>query len=94
MGAHVPPVHVCVAALGSAQTEPHAPQLVGSSAVLAQKAVEAEPQVARGAAQVAPQTPPEHTAPAAQAVRHAPQLALSVRWSTSHPLLATLSQSA
>ncbi len=62
-------------------------------AVLAQNAVEPIPQVRRGDAQVAPHAPPEQTCPAAQAVPHAPQWALSVRVSTSQPLLGSPSQS-
>jgi hypothetical protein len=92
-GAQVPPAQPWVAVCASAQTVPHAPQLVGSIAVLAQKAVGAAPQVASGAAQVAPQTPAEQTWPAAQKVPHPPQLAASVRVSASQPLLATWSQS-
>ena len=60
-GVPIPPAQPCAATLASAQTVPQAPQLVGSMAVLAQKAVGAVPQVASGAAQVAPHTPPEHT---------------------------------
>jgi hypothetical protein len=93
-GVHIPPAHPWLITCASAQTVPHAPQLVGSMAVLAQKAIGAVPQVASGAAQVAPQTPPEQTWPAAHPVPQRPQLALSVRVSTSQPLLATWSQSA
>jgi len=91
---HIPPEQPWLTTLAREQTVPHAPQLVGSMAVLAQKAIGAAPQVASGAAQVAPHTPPEQTEPAAQPAPHAPQLALSVRVSTSQPLLATRSQSA
>jgi hypothetical protein len=93
-GVHIPPAQPWAATWASAQTIPHAPQFVGSMAVLAQKAVGAVPQVASGAAQVAPHTPPEQTCPAAQLVPQAPQLAVVVRVSTSQPLLATWSQSA
>ena len=93
-GVHIPPAQPCPATLASAQTVPHAPQLVGSMAALAQNAVPAVPQVASGAAQVAPHTPAEHTWPAAQPTPQAPQWALLVRVSTSQPLLATWSQSA
>ena len=62
-------------------------------AVLAQKAVAPVPQVRRGGAQLVPQVPAEHTWPAAQATLHAPQLALSLRVSTSQPLAARPSQS-
>ena len=58
---HAPPAQPLAAAPASAQTVPHAPQLVGSISVLAQNAVAAVPQVASGAAQVAPHAPPEHT---------------------------------
>jgi hypothetical protein len=91
---HAPDAQPLVAALGSAHTVPHAPHWVGSFAVFAQKAVGAVPQVASGAAQLAPHTPPLHTCPAPHAVPHAPQLALSVAVFTSQPSLATRSQSA
>jgi hypothetical protein len=44
-----------------AHAAPHAPQLEGSRAVLAQKADAPAPQVRRGEAQVAAQVPPEQT---------------------------------
>ena len=91
---HAPAAQPCASTCASAQTVPHAPQFVGSMAVLAQNAVDAAPHVASGAAHVAPHTPPEHTWPAPQPIPHAPQLAFSVRVSTSQPLLATWSQSA
>jgi hypothetical protein len=75
------------------QTTSHPPQLLGSLAVLAQNAAGAAPQVARGAAQVVPQAPREHTWPAAQVVPQAPQPALSVRVSTSQPFAGLPSQS-
>ncbi len=93
-GTHAPAEHPCVATCSSAQTRPHAPQLVGSFAVLAHQVVAPSPQVVKGPPQVAPQTPPEHTCPAAQDAPHAPQLAALVRVSTSHPLLGARSQSA
>ena len=62
-------------------------------AVLAQNADDDEPQVARGAAHVVPQAPPEHTRPAAQAVPQAPQCEVATRVSVSQPLLALPSQS-
>ena len=82
---HAPDAQPLAATRASAQTVPHAPQLAGSLAVLAQNVAGAVPQVRSGAAQVVPQMPPEHTRPAAQAVVHAPQLALSVRVLTSQP---------
>ena len=42
-------------------TVPHAPQLDGSTEVLAQKAVAPDPQVVSGDPQIRPQTPAEHT---------------------------------
>ena len=67
-----------VVTLASAQTCPHEPQLAGSLAVLAQKAVAPLPQVTSGDAHVVPQTPPEHTWPVAQAWPQAPQLLPSI----------------
>jgi hypothetical protein len=91
---HAPAAHPFDATLGSEHALPHAPQLAGSTEVLAQNALAPVPQVASGAAQVVPHTPPEHTRPAVQAVPHAPQLALSVRVFTSQPLAGFVSQSA
>jgi nicotinate-nucleotide--dimethylbenzimidazole phosphoribosyltransferase len=81
------------ATLASAQTDPQALQLAGSIAVFAQYADGPAPQARRGEAQVVPQAPPEQTWPATQAAWHAPQLALSLRASTSQPLAASPSQS-
>ena len=81
------------ATLARAQMVPQALQLAGSTVVLAQNVAGVVPQVRSGAAQVAPQTPPEHTWPAAQALPQAPQLALSLRMSTSQPLAGLRSQS-
>jgi len=89
-----PAAQPTAAAPGSEHTIPHPPQLEGLIAALAQYAVAPAPQVMRGAAQVAPHAPPEHTWPAAQALPQAPQLALSVRVSTSQPLAGLPSQSA
>ena len=58
---HALPEQPLAATLASAHTAPHALQLAGSIAVLAQKAVEPMPQVRSGRAQVVPQTPAEHT---------------------------------
>jgi hypothetical protein len=58
---HAPDPQPWAATLARAQTVPQAPQFAGSMAVLAQKADEAAPQVVSGAAQVAPQAPPEQT---------------------------------
>ncbi len=91
---HAPEAHPLAATCERAQTVPQAPQWAGSMAVLAQKAEAPVPQVRRGEAQVAPQVPPEHTRPAAQAVPHAPQLALSERVSTSQPSEGLALQSA
>jgi hypothetical protein len=88
-----PPAQPLAATLASAHTAPHAPQLAGSMAVLAQKAVGPAPQVLSGEAQAVPHIPAEHTRPAAQAVPQPPQLALSLRVSTSQPLAALPSQS-
>jgi hypothetical protein len=76
--AHSPPVQPWVWVLASAQLVPHAPQFAGSIDVFAQKRASAGPQVVAGVAQVVPQTPPEHTRPAAQGVVQSPQWALSV----------------
>jgi hypothetical protein len=93
---HAPAAQPLAATEGSAQARPHAPQWSGSIEVLAQKggAPPTAGQVARGGAQVVPHAPPEQTWPAAQVVRQAPQLALSLRVSTSQPLAASPSQSA
>jgi hypothetical protein len=90
---HAPEAQPLAATLGSAQTLAQPPQLEGSTAVLAQKVDAPDPQVRRGEAQVVPHTPPEHTWPAAQAIPHAPQLALSLRVSTSQPVAGMRSQS-
>jgi len=82
------------ATLEREQTVPHAPQLAGSTAVLAQKVDAPVPQVRRGEAQVALHAPPEHTRPAGQAAPQTPQLALSVRVLTSQPSAALALQSA
>ncbi len=83
--AQAPPAQVLIVAWGSAHAVPHAPQLAGSFAVLAHDEVPDAMQMMSGAAQVVPQTPPEHTCPAPQGRPQAPQLALSVWVFTSQP---------
>jgi len=82
------------ATLEREQSVPQAPQLAGSTAVLAQKAEEPTEQERSGNAQVVPHTPPEQTEPAAQTVPQAPQPALSVRVLTSQPSAGLALQSA
>jgi hypothetical protein len=91
---HAPAEQPWAEVLARAQTVPQAPQLAGSRAVLAQKAVAPMPQERRGEAQVVPHAPPEHTWPAGQAVPQAPQLVLSERVSTSQPSEGLALQSA
>lgn len=83
-----------VAACGSAHARPQPPQCDGSTVVSAQKAAPAAPQVASGAAHVAPHAPPEQTWPAAQAVPQLPQCAPSVAVLTSQPSAGSRLQSA
>ena len=66
------------------------PQCVGSVARFTQAPLHA----VRGEAHVAVHTPEEHTWPAPHGVPQPPQLALSVRMFTSHPLPGFPSQSA
>jgi len=56
-----PSLHPGVVTWASAHAAPQPPQCAGSIAVSAQKRIGAAPQVRSGAAQVAPQTPPEQT---------------------------------
>lgn len=57
---HAPPEHPAVAVFARAHAFPQVPQLLGSTEVFAQK-VGPVPQVDRGAPQVVPHAPPEHT---------------------------------
>ncbi len=96
---HAPTVHAEAAqpsavVLARAQTVPHAPQLEGSIAVLAQYAVDPAPQEVSGEAHVVVQAPREQTWPAGQVIPHAPQLALSDWRLASHPSTAEWLQSA
>ena len=81
---HAPAAQPLVAFV-SAHTRPQPPQFDGSIAVFAQAFMGAAPQVTRGAAQVAPHTPAEHSWPAVQRAPQPPQFALSERVSTSQP---------
>ncbi len=83
---HAPDAQPWAATFESAHAAPHAPQLDGSTLVFAQNAASPDPQVRSGEAQVAPQVPPEQTRPLAQVMPQPPQLALSLRASTSQPL--------
>ena len=91
---HIPPAHDDDA-FGALHTLPHAPQLLGSLAVIAQNA----PQhcVPPGHGVPPPHSgthnPAEHARPAPHARPHAPQFARSVCRSLSQPFIARPSQS-
>lgn len=83
-----PAVHPATVVLASAQLWPHAPQFRGSIIGSVQNAVAPEPHTRAGAAHVVSHTPATQLCPALQAFAHAPQLALSLRVSTSQPSAA------
>jgi hypothetical protein len=72
---------------------PHIPQLAGSTALLAQKALAPVPQVPSWGAQVVAHVPFMHCVPGAHARPHIPQLASSV-WRLAHWPLHSVSDAA
>jgi hypothetical protein len=86
---HAPALHTGAAFARVGQTVLHAPQLLGSVWGWVQRS----PHVASPAAQVARQTPAEHSCPAAQLWSQAPQLVRSLCVLVSQPLASSPSQS-